>query len=155
MFKKVVRKDRDRNCTSTRYLLLQGNEDVLSSPLAPDDDSAGIWISSADDNFSTNNNNNNNNDNDNDSYSASKPASATIVTVVKKGGKTTAEESSFVGGGGSADSMRTVFSNSTNALGSVTRISSLHNVCVCVCVCVYDMCKFHTSETIVTVLIYA
>ena len=53
--------------------------------------------------------------NNNVEDAASKPASATIVTVVRKGGQTASSN-----GGGSADSMRTVFSNSTNALGFVT-----------------------------------
>ena len=85
----------------------------MSNSAAADNDDvyAGIWMSNADaddhGNFATNNNS-----------SSAKPTSATIVTVVKKSGKT-AEECA----GGSADSMRTVFSNSTNALGSVYRMT--------------------------------
>ena len=78
----------------------KGFEDALSN--TDENDINDLWIT-------TNNNNV-------EADAASKPASATIVTVVRKGGQT-ATASSNGGGGGSADSMRTVFSNSTNALG--------------------------------------
>ena len=76
----------------------KGFEDALSN--TDENDINDLWITS-----------NNNNVED----AASKPASATIVTVVRKGGQTSSSN-----GGGSADSMRTVFSNSTNALGLVS-----------------------------------
>ena len=79
----------------------KGFEDALSN--TDENDINDLWIT-------TNNNNV-------EADAASKPASATIVTVVRKGGQTS---SSNGGNGGSADSMRTVFSNSTNALGFVT-----------------------------------
>ena len=76
----------------------KGYEDALSS--TDENDINDLWITT-----------NNNNVED----AASKPASATIVTVVRKGGQTSSSNGG--GNGGSADSMRTVFSNSTNALG--------------------------------------
>ena len=78
----------------------KGYEDALSN--TDENDINDLWITS-----------NNNNVED----AASKPASATIVTVVRKGGQTSSANGG--GNGGSADSMRTVFSNSTNALGFV------------------------------------
>ena len=83
------------------YSFSKGFEDALSN--TDENDINDLWITT-----------NNNNVED----AASKPASATIVTVVRKGGQTASANGG--GNGGSADSMRTVFSNSTNALGFVT-----------------------------------